>query len=114
MPCPRRRRYSISTTASSVLGPKPLSSSRSLPTRSPRPGSARQRSIASRPSHGPIVMKRLGAGGYADSAAGAHCASAGSPSGMPSGVGTPGVSRRYHSASSAAWQPDAAAVIAWR
>ena len=26
----------------------------------------------------------------------------------------PGVSRRYHSASSAAWQPEPAAVIAWR
>ncbi len=48
------------------------------------------------------------------SATGAHCASAGSPSGMPSGAGTPGVSRRYHSASSAAWQPEPAAVIAWR
>ena len=45
---------------------------------------------------------------------GAHCASARSPSGMPSGVGTSGVSRRYHSASSAAWQPEPAAVIAWR
>ena len=44
----------------------------------------------------------------------AHCASARSPSGMPSGVGTSGVSRRYHSASSAASQPEPAAVIAWR
>ena len=34
--------------------------------------------------------------------------------GIPSGVGTCGVSRRYHSASSAAWQPEPAAVIAWR
>ncbi len=33
---------------------------------------------------------------------GAHCASARSPAGIPSGVGTSGVSRRYHSASSAA------------
>ena len=46
--------------------------------------------------------------------AGAHCASAGSPATICSGAGTPGVSRRYHSASSAAWQPDPAAVIAWR
>ena len=45
---------------------------------------------------------------------GAHWASAGSPTGIPSGAGTPGVSRRYHSASSAAWQPEPAAVIAWR
>ena len=37
----------------------------------------------------------------------AHCASARSPTGRFSGVGTSGVSRRYHSASSAAWQPDA-------
>ncbi len=47
-------------------------------------------------------------------AVGAHCASAKSPTGIPSGVGTCGVSRRYHSASSAAWQPEPAAVIAWR
>ena len=48
-----------------------------------------------------------------DSATGsAHCASAKSPTGMPSGVGTSGVSRKYHSASSAAWQPEPAAVIA--
>ena len=40
--------------------------------------------------------------------------SAGSPIGMPFGAGMPGVSRRYHSASSAAWQPEPAAVIAWR
>ena len=44
----------------------------------------------------------------------AHWASARSPSGSPSGVGICGVSRRYHSASSAAWQPEPAAVIAWR
>ena len=31
-----------------------------------------------------------------------------------SGVGTAGLSRRYHSASSAAWQPEPAAVTAWR
>ncbi len=48
------------------------------------------------------------------SATGAHWASARSPSGMPCGVGTSGVSRRYHSASRADWQPDPAAVIAWR
>ena len=45
---------------------------------------------------------------------GAHWASARSPSGSSSGVGTCGVSRRYHSASSAAWQPEPAAVTAWR
>jgi hypothetical protein len=45
---------------------------------------------------------------------GAHWASARSPSGIPAGVGTSGVSRRYHSASSAAWQPEPAAVTAWR
>ena len=33
---------------------------------------------------------------------------------MPAGVCTSGVSRRYHSASSAAWVPEAAAVTAWR
>src|SRR4051795_12122932 len=45
---------------------------------------------------------------------GAHCASARSPSGSPSGCSTPGVSRRYHSASSADWVPEPAAVTAWR
>ncbi len=38
----------------------------------------------------------------ATGAGAAHCASAKSPTGIPSGVGTSGVSRRYHSASSAA------------
>jgi hypothetical protein len=46
---------------------------------------------------------------------GAHCASARSPDPCSeAGVSIDGVSRRYHSASKAAWQPDPAAVIAWR
>ena len=49
--------------------------------------------------------------GFAGSA---HWASARSPSGSPAGVGTSGVSRRYHSASRAAMQPVPAAVTAWR
>jgi len=45
----------------------------------------------------------------------AHCASARSPvPSSASGVGTKGLSRRYHSASSAATHPDPAAVTAWR
>src|SRR4051812_35091122 len=46
---------------------------------------------------------------------GAHCASARSP--VPckeGGVSIEGVSRRYHSASNADWQPEPAAVTAWR
>ena len=52
---------------------------------------------------------------YGRIACGTHCSSARSP--VPSsaaGVGTCGLSRRYHSASSAAWQPMPAAVTAWR
>src|SRR5205807_1209367 len=60
------------------------------------------------------VTAEIPYGGVCRYAVVAHCASARSPSGIPSGVGTSGVSRRYHSASSAAWQPDPAAVIAWR
>jgi hypothetical protein len=52
--------------------------------------------------------------GYADACGAAHCASARSPSASDGGVGISGVSRKYHSASSAAWQPEPAAVIAWR
>ena len=67
----------------------------------------------------PESLRRRGATAleYFDSGyrfAGAHWASARSPSGIPSGVGTCGVSRRYHSASSAAMQPLPAAVTAWR
>ena len=59
--------------------------------------------------------RRLHAADQRPAGGGAHCCSARSP--VPSsaaGVGTCGLSRRYHSASSAAWQPEPAAVTAWR
>ena len=83
-----------------------------------RPRASRRRSTASRQPllrhDGPCSTAKIGHCRSRPSCAGAHCASARSPTGMPSGVGTSGVSRRYHSASSAAWQPEPAAVIAWR
>ena len=65
------------------------------------------------PGRGP--QPRRGLPAHDPAVDGAHCCSARSP--VPSsaaGVGTAGLSRRYHSASSAAMQPDPAAVIAWR
>ncbi len=77
-----------------------------LPEEGVPASSARGRvSAASGYSPPPAVCTEAGA---------AQASSARSPIGMPAGVGTPGVSRRYHSASSAAWQPDPAAVTAWR
>ena len=65
------------------------------------------------PGRGP--QPRRGLPAHDPALDGTHCSSARSP--VPSsaaGVGTAGLSRRYHSASSAAMQPEPAAVIAWR
>ena len=64
---------------------------------------------------GALARRGLRAGDQARLVVGAHCASARLPvSSSAGGVGTSGLSRRYHSASSAAMQPVPAAVTACR
>ena len=84
--------------------PRPLTDPRSAAT-------ARPRAAACEVAPDPLLH---GVGRAVRQARGAHWASARSPSGIPSGVAICGVSRRYHSASSAAWHPEPAAVTAWR
>ena len=98
----RRRGRSASTSATAAAG---RARSTSPPASTPTRTSSSQRGL---PPAG--CARESGRGSCWN-----HCASARSP--VPSsaaGVGTCGLSRRYHSASSAAWQPEPAAVTAWR
>ena len=108
--------YVFSTAAATVVRSRGLiASSRrsgrrtdSVLHRQPRrPGPDALRRRRPRPA-GALARRGLRAGDQARLVAGAHCASARLP--VPSsagGVGTCGLSRRYHSASRAAMQPDA-------